>query len=188
MSERTQAKASSGGQERPARVLDAVTATPGPAAPTSTSHARLQPLDYRAAALDRAGLLGAWQELNRTATIDHCIARLESSGNLENLRRVGDPAAGGYHGLWFADSDIYKVLEAVGWETGRDGDAGWSAFVDATVALLREVQDEDGYLNSWIQGVHPERRWQQLAGEPRAVLRRPPDPGRRRPRARSRPR
>ena len=54
------------------------------------------------------------------------------------------------------------MLEAVGWETGRAGDGGWSAFVDDTVALLREAQDDDGYLNSWIQGVHPERRWQQL--------------------------
>ena len=42
----------------------------------------------------------------------------------------------------FADSDLYKVLEAVGWERG------WSALVDDAVALLREAQDEDGYLNS----------------------------------------
>jgi DUF1680 family protein len=157
-----QAKGSDGGQDRPAGVLDALVATPGPAAPTSLSHARLRPLDYRATALHRDGLLGVWQELNRGATIDHCIARLESSGNLENLRRVGDPGAGDYHGFWFADSDIYKVLEAVGWETGRAGDVGWSAFVDDTVALLRATQEEDGYLNSWIQGMHPDQRWQDL--------------------------
>ena len=54
------------------------------------------------------------------------------------------------------------MLEAVGFETGRAGDGGWSGWVDETVALLREAQDEDGYLNSWIQGVHPEQRWQNL--------------------------
>ena len=134
----------------------------GPVALTSGAHARLRPLDYRAVTLDPGGLLGGWQELNRTATIDHCIARLRSSGNLENFRRVGDPSSGGYNGFWFADSDVYKVLEAVGWETGRAGDAGWSPFVDETVALMREVQEDDGYLNSWIQGVHPDRRWQDL--------------------------
>ena len=126
------------------------------------AHARLEPLPYGGVALDGAGMLGAWQALNRSATIDHCVAQLEAAGNLANLRRVGDPAAGDFQGLWFADSDIYKVLEAIGWETGRAGDAGWAAFVDDTAALLREVQDDDGYLNSWIQGVRPERRWQDL--------------------------
>jgi DUF1680 family protein len=114
------------------------------------------------AELDPGGLLGGWQELNRSATIDHCIAQLEESGTLDNFRRLRDPSVGGFRGMWFADSDLYKVLEAIGWETGRAGDAGWSGFLDATVALLAEVQDEDGYLNAWIQGVHPERRWRHL--------------------------
>lgn len=117
---------------------------------------RLRPLDRRAVTLHRDGLLGGWQELNRTATIDHCIARLESTGALDNLRRLRDPAVGEFRGLRFSDSDLYKVLEAVGWERG------WSAWVDDVVALLREAQDEDGYLNSWIQGVHPDQRWRQL--------------------------
>ena len=117
---------------------------------------RLQPLGDHAVTLDPSGLLGAWQALNRDATIDHCIERLESTGALDNLRRLRDPAVGEFRGLRFADSDLYKVLEAVGWE------GGWSAWVDDAVALLREAQDEDGYLNSWIQGVHPEQRWQHL--------------------------
>ena len=117
---------------------------------------RLQPLGDRAVTLDPDGLLGAWQALNRAATIDHCIERLESAGSLANLRRLSDPSSGGFQGLRFADSDVYKVLEAVGFE------GGWNAWVDDVVALLREAQDEDGYLNSWIQGVHPEQRWQHL--------------------------
>ena len=136
--------------------------TGGPVAPTRSAHARLRPLPFRAAGLDPRGFLGSWQELNRGATIGHCVERLEAAGNLENLRRLSDPGAGGFQGFWFADSDVYKVLEAVGWETGRAGDRGWRAFVDGAVALLRAGQDEDGYLNSWIQGVHPDRRWRDL--------------------------
>ena len=137
-------------------------ASAGPVAPTGDARLRLRPLDSRAAALDPAGFLGRWQALNRSATIDHCIGQLETAGNLANFRRLRDPSAEPFRGYWFADSDVYKLLEAIGWETGRDGDAGWSAFVDDTVALLREAQDAGGYLNSWIQGVHPERRWQTL--------------------------
>ena len=155
----TRVRRRDGGHDRPAAVAATMH---GPAAPTAAAHVRLRPLDHEAATLDGGGQLGAWQALNRSATIDHCIARLELSGNLDNVRRLADPAAGDFRGLWFADSDLYKVLEAVGWETGRAGNGGWDAFVDDTVALLREAQDDDGYLNSWIQGVHPERRWQQL--------------------------
>src|SRR4051812_10430271 len=148
--------------DRAATATRAGTAARGPVTPTPGARARLRPLAYDAVALDGDGFLGRWQALNRAATIDHCVERLEASGNLENLRRLRDPDSGGYRGYWFADSDIYKVLEAIGWETGRAGDAGWSAFVDDTVALLREAQEDDGYLNSWIQGVKPDRRWLDL--------------------------
>src|SRR4051812_18512251 len=148
--------------DRAATATRAGTAARGPVTPTPGARARLRPLAYDAVALDGEGFLGRWQALNRAATIDHCVERLEASGNLENLRRLRDPARGDYRGYWFADSDVYKVLEAVGWEAGRAGDAGWSALVDDAVALLREAQEDDGYLNSWIQGVQPERRWQGL--------------------------
>jgi DUF1680 family protein len=152
-----------GGHDRSLAATPERTESLGPVAPASTGRQRLAPLPYGAAALASDGLLGSWQALNRSATIDHCLSRLESSGNLDNLRRVRAARDdGGFQGLWFADSDIYKVLEAIGWETGRAGDAGWSTVVDETVALLRDVQEDDGYLNSWIQGVHPDRRWRDL--------------------------
>jgi DUF1680 family protein len=132
----------------------------GPACPTAASAAVLAPLPF--VELDEGGHLGNWQALNRAATIDHCIARLEASGNLENFRRLVGSSSEDYQGFWFADSDVYKVLEAIGWETGRGGDAGWDAFVGTTVELLRSAQESDGYLNSWIEGVHPERRWATL--------------------------
>ena len=135
---------------------------PEPVAPTRSAHARLRPLDDLDVALDAGGFLGAWQARNRAATIPHCIERLESSGNLANLRRLDDPSREPYHGFWFADSDVYKVLEAIGWEIRRAGDEGWTPFLDETAALLRRAQEDDGYLNSWIQGVMPDRRWQEL--------------------------
>ena len=134
----------------------------GPVAPTSDTRMQVWPLEYGATALDHSGFLGRWQALNRSATIGYSIGQLEAAGNLANFRRLREPSAEPFQGYWFADSDVYKVLEAIGWETGRAGEAGWSTFVDETVALLRDVQDADGYLNSWIQGVQPERRWLDL--------------------------
>jgi DUF1680 family protein len=157
-----QASGIEGGSDRHTTSTGALVDTPGPAAPTASAHARLTPLDFRGVTLDAGALLGGWQQLNREATIDHCIEKLESAGNLANFRRLENPSEQGFEGLWFADSDLYKVLEAIGWETGRAGDDGWTAFVDEAVALMRAAQEDDGYLNTWIQGVHPDKRWQEL--------------------------
>ena len=49
------------------------------------------------------------------------------------------------------DSDIYKVLEAIGWELGRSPDEALASFLGETTALLEKAQRPDGYLNSFIQ-------------------------------------
>lgn len=127
---------------------------PGPLAPTPRSHARLWPLG--GAELDGEGMLGAWQARNRDATLPHCIGELERTGAVENLRRLTGESSAGYGGFWFSDSDLYKTLEGAAWEG--------SPWVDEIAPLLAAAQAPDGYLNSWFQGVHPQKRWKELEG------------------------
>jgi uncharacterized protein len=134
----------------------------GPVAPGPASRARVRPLPLDAVSLHPSGLLGAWQEVNRDVTLPHCIAHVEERGNVNNLRRVVGRADGHFRGLAFADSDVYKTLEAAGWELQRGGRPDFEQFIDATARLLAEVQEDDGYLNSWFQGVHPDRKLQEF--------------------------
>ena len=53
----------------------------------------------------------------------------------------------------FLDSDVYKWLEAVGWELGRAADPGLAAAADQAIALVAAAQRPDGYLNSYVQVV-----------------------------------
>ena len=129
----------------------------GPAAPTPPALAALRPLPLAAVRLDPAGLLGAWQERNATATLPHCIDQLTVHGSLANLRRVTGDADAPYAGMWFADTDVYKTLEAVAWETGRSG--GGTEFLADVAALLEKAQDPDGYLNSYYQVDHRDEQW-----------------------------
>jgi DUF1680 family protein len=69
---------------------------------------------------------------------------------------------GGYHGPVFMDSDIYKTLEAIGWELGRASRPALSDFAATTVGLLEQVQRPDGYLNSYVQATG-EPRYSNLA-------------------------
>ena len=131
-----------------------------PALPVAAIAAH-QPLDLRAVRL-HGGALGDWQELNAAATIPHCIEQLEVSGVIDNFRRVVGESEAEYRGFYFADSDLYKVIEAVGWEIARTGTTAFDAWLDDVIGLVARVQEPSGYLDSWIQGVHPEKKFVEL--------------------------
>lgn len=119
----------------------------GPALPTEQAVRTLRPLGTH---LESTCVLGRWRHRTVGRTIPHCIDQLERAGTLTNLRRVlGRP--GDWTPPRFSDSDVYKTLEACAW-SGQYLD-----FVDETATLLSEVQDADGYLNSWTQGGQAER-------------------------------
>src|SRR5436190_23572243 len=92
------------------------TSTRGAAAPTSAARVALRPLgtgDVR--------IGGFWADRQRAnaAAIRVGRQRLEEAGNLQNLRIAAGRAEGEAMGPVFADSDVYKWLEAVAWEYAR---------------------------------------------------------------------
>ncbi|WP_344150142.1 glycoside hydrolase family 127 protein [Kribbella yunnanensis] len=112
------------------------------------------------------GLLHAWQRRNRAATIPHAIRELRAAGNLDNLRRLADPAVGPYRGRYpFLDTDLYKTVEGLAYEAGRDDvPAGTREFYYEVVGLLEQAQADDGYLNSYFQDPdQPKQPWSDLA-------------------------
>jgi len=130
-----------------------------PAAPSAVPAHR--PLAVPAVRLT-GGFLAAWQERNAEATIPHCIAQLEASGVLDNFRRLVGESRAEHRGPVFADSDLYKVIEAVAWEIARSGTRAFDGWLDEVVALVARVQDESGYVHTWIQGVEPAKRFAEL--------------------------
>lgn len=131
-----------------------------PAVPARATTRR--PIDLRRVQL-QGGFLGDWQVVNRENTIPHCIERLESSGVLDNLRRLIRESDAAYRGPQFADSDLYKTLEAIGWEAVRGDVTEFLPFVDESVRLLAAVQQEDGYLDSYYQGPYAGERFTNFA-------------------------
>lgn len=182
----------------------------GPAVPTGSAIAAQHPLPATGARLT-GGLLHEWQRRNATASMPLALHQLVVAGNLDNLQlairaaaepatpgtqaaaRPGPGASGvtppadlGYHGPVFMDSDIYKTLEAIGWELEsartRESPEGhapptdhapqsdqapalssaFGAFAATTIELLARVQRPDGYLNSYVLA-SGEPRYQNLA-------------------------
>ncbi|HEX8007804.1 MAG TPA: beta-L-arabinofuranosidase domain-containing protein, partial [Trebonia sp.] len=112
-----------------------------------------------------AGLLHDWQQRNLAESLPIALRQLEAAGNLDNVRLA---IAGGanpglsYRGPVFMDSDIYKTLEAIGWQLAQGSSPELAAFAAEVTALLERAQPPDGYLNSYFQ-VSAEPRYSRLS-------------------------
>ncbi|MFL5672103.1 MAG: glycoside hydrolase family 127 protein [Chloroflexota bacterium] len=137
--------------------------------PTPSAIARLTPLG--AGDVQITG--GFWAErlrTNRERTIPHGLEQLRLAGNLSNLKLAAG-AHGRYRALGeasgtifpFLDTDVYKWLEAVGWEIGRAPDRVLGDAADEVIGLVERAQRDDGYLNSYVQVVAPGREYDDLA-------------------------
>lgn len=139
--------------------------TTAPAAPVVPTHGRLRPLG-----LDEVRITGGFwadrQAVNGTATLSHIESRLESEGWLPNFDLA---AAGtlpdGRRGREFADSEIYKYLEALAWEIGRTDAAADSDLEQRfrrVVDRVAAAQEPDGYLNTMFGREGQDERWSAL--------------------------
>ncbi len=153
----------------PGEVVSSVARPVTSALPSSGALARYAPVGARSVELTG----GFWAErlrVNRERMIPHGFDQLRSAGNLTNLALAAG-SNGQYRTLGqaigldypFLDTDVYKWLEAVGWELGRAPDAGLGASADEAIELIRSAQRPDGYLNTFVQVVAPGREYQDLA-------------------------
>ena len=109
---------------------------------------------------------GFWaerQRFNREVLIPDGERRLAEAGNFDNLRAAAN-GGGDHRGRIYQDSDLYKWLEAVGWELRRAPSAELQRMADETVALIAAAQADDGYIDTPFQ-VQGLERWRNLAYE-----------------------
>ena len=72
------------------------------------------------------------------------LAQLVRTGRLDNFRRIDVPGSA-YSGDSYADSDVYKTLEAALWAGAQEHQA------DEITELMAAAQAADGYLHTWFQ-------------------------------------
>jgi Uncharacterized protein conserved in bacteria len=117
-----------------------------------------------------AGFWGHRLSVNREVTIPHGFEQLERAGNFHNLRLAAGAMNGEYRWfgmasdgpLPFLDSDVYKWLEAVAWELGRDPEPALARSADELISLVEAAQRDDGYLNTYVQVLGGGRAYRDL--------------------------
>jgi hypothetical protein len=169
---------------RPVISLDGLTGQRhcGPVWPGKRAYALLRPVPE--ARID-GGFWHARRRVNAEVSIPNGGSRLETAGNLGNLRLAARLADGTYTGdLPFLDSDVHKWLEAVAWllagdepgagpgavpgarfgaRPGRLGLDRLAAWRDDVIELLAAAQRDDGYLQSYFQVARPAVPYTDLA-------------------------
>jgi uncharacterized protein len=135
--------------------------------PVVPSSGRLRPLGVGEVRLE-AGFWGDRQRLGGDVIVDHCRGWMTRLGWIGNFRAAA--GGGSSAGREFADSEIYKLLEALAWEAGRAGTprragSGRDEPDRAVAELAEEVataQEPDGYLNTRFGWRGPEVRYSDL--------------------------
>ncbi|MDR1824720.1 MAG: glycoside hydrolase family 127 protein [Bifidobacteriaceae bacterium] len=110
-----------------------------------------RPLSLTEYSIDPDGYWGRFQDLNGATIIDHCYEWLERDGTIDNFRlAAAGPQAvvAGRRGREFADSDVYKLLEAMIWEQARRPSQAREQRIRDLIGVVAAAQEPDGYLNT----------------------------------------
>jgi uncharacterized protein len=85
-------------------------------------------------------------EANRDVTIPTNFKRCEETGRIDNFVKAAGKMAGAHTGLFFNDSDVFKVIEGASYSLSLYPDAGLESYLDDLIAKIADAQEDDGYL------------------------------------------
>jgi len=139
-----------------------LTTTPTIATPALPSTGAVRPLGLGEVVIT-GGFWGDRQAVNRRGTLAHIAHWLEREGWLANFDLAAEGRLpDGRRGREFSDSEVYKYLEALAWETGREPDDALEQAFRGTVARVAAAQEDDGYLNTKFGRDGQGARWSDL--------------------------
>jgi DUF1680 family protein len=109
---------------------------------------------------------GFWaekQRINGEASIEHCEAWIEKIGWIGNFdAAIAGTLPEAHTGRSFADSDVYKLIEAMAWEIARTNNTDMERRLKALVERIAPVQEADGYLNTFFGRPGQQPRYSDL--------------------------
>jgi len=103
-------------------------------------------------------------ETNRKVTIPYAFGKCEETGRIDNFAKAGGLMKGEFEGIYFNDSDVYKVIEGAGYSLKNRADPELEKYVDGVIEKIASAQWEDGYLYTFysVPRRQPEKRWTNM--------------------------
>jgi uncharacterized protein len=112
------------------------------------------------------GFLDDRLRTHRTALLPAAIRKCETTGRLDNFRnaalKINGQPHGEHVGIYFNDSDVYKVLEGMAYSLMRERDPALEAKAAEWMTLIGSAQEPDGYLDTYFTLKEPGNKWTNM--------------------------
>jgi len=100
-------------------------------------------------------------ETSRKVTIPYCFEKCEETDRISNFEKAAGLLEGKHEGIYFNDSDVYKVMEGAAYSLQVQPDTMMRLYLDKVIKVMAGAQWEDGYLFTFysIPQRQPEKLW-----------------------------
>jgi uncharacterized protein len=85
-------------------------------------------------------------ETNRQVTVKYDFAKSEETGRISNFTKAAGWQEGDHEGIFFNDSDVFKVIEGAAYTLMQTPDPELDNYLDNLIAAIAAAQEPDGYL------------------------------------------
>jgi DUF1680 family protein len=85
-------------------------------------------------------------DTNRAVTVWYDFKQCEETGRIRNFEIAGGLVEGQFEGIFYNDSDVYKVIEGAAYSLATSPDPKLDAYLDGLIAKIGAAQEPDGYL------------------------------------------
>ena len=100
-------------------------------------------------------------ETSRNITIPYAFDKCEETGRIRNFEKAAGLIEGKHEGIYFNDSDVYKVMEGAAYSLQVHPETMMRLYLDKLIKVMDGAQWEDGYLFTFysIPERQPEKLW-----------------------------
>ncbi|MBN2272000.1 MAG: glycoside hydrolase family 127 protein [Sedimentisphaerales bacterium] len=104
-------------------------------------------------------------ETSRNVTIPYCFEQCEQTDRISNFEKAAGLKQGKHEGIYFNDSDVYKVMEGAAYSLQIDPEPKMRQYLDNLIKVMAAAQWDDGYLYTFysVPQRQPEKLWTNIS-------------------------
>ncbi len=105
----------------------------------------IRPVPFTRVTID-GGLWASRIKTNREVTVGYDFRKCEETGRINNFAVAGGLQGGRFQGIFFNDSDVFKVIEGAAYCLAEEPDVKLDQYLDDVISKIAAAQEDDGYL------------------------------------------
>ena len=98
----------------------------------------------------------------REVTLPYAFEVCDKTGRISNFVKASGRMEGKFEGIWFNDSDVYKVLQGAAYELAVNHDPELDKLTDDVIAKIAAAQQRDGYLFCYYTIDNDDQRFKNI--------------------------